>query len=64
MAATTLKVIKKHCIECIGSVYETKNCKGTNIYTFNAPCPFYPYQQGKGRPSIKLIRRICRYCMS
>ncbi len=29
----------------------------------NGQCWFYPYRMGKGRPSVKLIRKMCLECM-
>jgi len=60
---TVLKAIRCHCIECVGSVYETKNRGGELLVAAGKPCNFYSYRQGKGRPSVKLIRKACLFCM-
>jgi|GEM_PF-5259385 len=57
------QAVRKHCIRCVGSVRETKDCGGDLLLATGKPCPFYPYRQGKGRPSVKLIRQECLYCM-
>lgn len=57
------QAIRKHCIQCVGSKYKTKDCGGDHLLATGKPCYFYPYRQGKGRPSVKLIRQECLYCM-
>ena len=56
--------IRKHCVECVGSPYEIENCRGDFLYATEKKCPFYRYRMGKGRPSVKLIRKYCMFCMS
>ncbi len=58
------EAIRKHCIECVGSVYETKNCGGNYLLGTDKPCPLYPFRQGEGRPSVKVIRKECLSCMN
>lgn len=56
------KAIRKHCVECIGSVYEVKDCKGDQLLD-GTSCHFYKYRLGTGRPSVKTIRKFCLHCM-
>jgi len=55
--------IRKHCIEFVGSPHEIKNCRGDFLYATERECPFYKFRMGKGRPSVKLIRKYCLTCM-
>ena len=55
--------IRKHCLECAGSASEVKNCGGDAMLSGEA-CPLYPYRLGRGRPSVKTIRRECMICMN
>jgi len=64
---TPLQAIRKFCIQCAGSASEVKNCGGHKMYgqgDENGQCWFYPYRMGKGRPSVKTIRKHCLECMS
>jgi len=56
--------IRKHSKECVGSPYEIKNCRGDYLFATEKECPFYKYRMGRGRPSVKLIRKYCLFCMS
>jgi hypothetical protein len=58
---TPVKAIHKVCVDCVGSPFEFKDCQGDKLY--DGPCLLYPYRMGKGRPSVKLIRKYCLYCM-
>jgi hypothetical protein len=58
---TPRRAIRKHCIDCVGSVPETRDCQGDKL--FGDPCLFYPYRMGRGRPSVRLIRKYCLQCM-
>jgi hypothetical protein len=53
--------IRDHCIDCVGGASEVKDCQGDKLY--DGPCLFIPYCTGRGRPSVKLIRQFCLYCM-
>ena len=55
------KAIRNFCIDCVGSVAEVQNCMGEAC--IDGPCLFLPYRLARGRPSVKLIRRFCVYCM-
>jgi hypothetical protein len=58
---TPRRAIRKHCIDCVGSVPETRDCQGDKL--FGDPCLFYTYRMGRGRPSVRLIRKYCLQCM-
>lgn len=59
--------IRKFCVECVQSVYEVKNCGGDKCLNGGCDekgiCYFYKYRMGKGRPSVRLIRKMCLWCM-
>lgn len=40
-----VKAIRKFCVDCMGSPYETINC--TAAPGTRTPCPLYPFRQGK-----------------
>jgi len=48
----------KICAEGVG----VEDCQGDQALDGFA-CPFYSYRLGKGRPSVKLIRKVCLHCM-
>lgn len=67
---TPQKAIRKYCIECIGGTPgEVKHCGGNRLFgdagDGNNQCWFYPYRfgRGKGKPTLKLIRKHCLECM-
>ena len=60
---TVGQAVRYHCVECVCSVYGTETCGGEEILPENLKCVFYPYRNGKGRPSVKLIRKMCLRCM-
>ena len=59
--------IRRHCVNCQGSSYEVLACGGDRLLNkddgLNGTCLFFPYRLGKGRPSVKLIRKFCINCM-
>jgi len=64
---TPLKAIRKHCVACVGSPFEVFRCGGNKCLggqgDENGVCYFFPYRLGKGRPSVKVIRKFCLECM-
>ncbi len=64
---TPLEAIRKICVACVGSPYEVNDCRGDQCLggqgDENGICFFYNYRIGKGRPSVKLIRRFCLECL-
>ena len=66
MKKTPGETIRDFCKECAGSAYQTAECCGHQLLTGGNPkgaCRFYPYRQGNGRPSMKVIRKHCLECM-
>jgi hypothetical protein len=64
---TPLQAIRKVCVACVGSVYEVKDCGGNKCLggqgNENESCYFFHFRLGKGRSSVKLIRKFCLECM-
>ena len=55
---TPLTAIRRFCKECVGgNTTEIETC------SVKGECVFFPYRNGKGRPSIQLIRKKCVECM-
>jgi hypothetical protein len=59
---TPKESVRKFCIQCVGSPYQTDDCGGDKLIP-KGRCFFFPYRNGKGRPSVKTIRRFCLECM-
>ena len=60
------KAIRSKCVERVGSKYETAKCGGGKMIgqgDKDGVCYFFPYRQGRGRPSVKVIRKFCLECM-
>jgi hypothetical protein len=64
---TPLRAIRKICVACVGSPYDVAGCGGDKCLggqgDENGKCYFYRYRMGRGRPSVKLIRKFCFECM-
>jgi len=64
---TPLEAIRKICVACAGSPYEVKDCGGNNCLGDQGDekgvCYFFPFRFGKGRPSVKTIRKFCLECV-
>jgi len=64
---TPLEAIRRVCVACVGSPYEVINCSGDKCLNGqgdeNGKCYYYPFRMGKGRPSVKIIRKFCLECM-
>jgi len=64
---TPLQAIRKVCVGCVGCVYEVKDCGGDKCLGAqgdeNGVCYFFSFRLGKGRPSVKTIRKFCLECM-
>ena len=60
------RAIRKFCLDCCyGSPAEVKKCAGN--LCLNGPeevCYLYSNRMGKGRTSVKTIRKMCMLCMS
>jgi len=56
--------IRAQCLACVGGhKKEIASCNGDGSIPGFHICPFHPYRLGKGRLSIKLIRKFCLQCM-
>ncbi len=64
---TPLQSIRKACVACVCSVYEVKDCGGDECLggqgDENGVCYLFSFRLGRGRPSVKTIRRFCLECM-
>ena len=58
---TPRQAIREHCMDSVGTASAIRDCQGNELY--DRPCIFFSYRMGKGRPSVKLIRKFCLYCM-
>lgn len=67
------KSIRKFCVQCVGGEpYQVKTCGGEHYLNGGTKrqssgkevCLFWNNRMGRGRPSVKLIRKMCRWCMS
>lgn len=56
--------IRAFCVSCCGGVVGgVRSCDANgNDPAFRA-CPFHPYRMGRGRASVKTIRKLCLQCM-
>lgn len=61
------EAVRKFCLDCVGSAHEVHTCGGDKCLSGGADkngfCFFYRYRLGKGRPSVKTIRKVCLWCM-
>jgi hypothetical protein len=61
------KAIRSICVACVGSAHEVRDCGGNECFNGqgdeNGVCYFWPFRMGRGRPSVKLIRKFCLECM-
>jgi len=59
--------IRKFCIRCVGSAREVNKCGGHRMFgddgNDDGQCWFYKFRMGRGRPSVKIIRKHCLECM-
>ena len=55
------EAIRELCVDCVGSTHAGKNCQGDQLH--DRPCLLFRYRMGKGRPSVRLIRKYCLWCM-
>lgn len=67
LTSTPGEAIHRFCVACVGgSPFEVKTCGGEKCLNGGcAPsgeCWFYKFRLGRGRPSVKLLRKYCLYC--
>jgi len=64
---TPLQAIRKVCVACVGSPYGANDCGGDECLggqdDENGVCYFFSFRLGRGRPSVKTIRKFCLECM-
>ena len=60
MSLTPGQAIRKFCLKCAGSSNEVATCQGDQL--LSTPCPLFKYRKGRGRPSVKIIRKHCLHC--
>ncbi len=58
---TWRQAIRQNCIDCAGGVSNIENCQGDKL--LGGPCLFYPHRMSKNKPSARLIRKHCLWCM-
>lgn len=62
------KAIRSVCVACVGSAHEVRDCRGNDCLNGQGDeggvCYFYQYRMGRGRASVKLIRKFCLECMN
>ena len=67
MKCTPVKSVRLFCISCIESSHKVSDCGGNRTLCPDGKtygiCLFFPYREGKRRPSVTLIRRFCLQCM-
>lgn len=60
------QAIHKFCVQCVCSSFEVTKCGGNNMLggqgDKSGVCYFFLYRLGKGRPSVKIIRKFCLEC--
>lgn len=58
------ETIRAYCIYCNGGkAKEVVMCDANGSDPVFHACPFHPYRVGRGRPSVKVIRKFCLQCM-
>lgn len=61
---TPLDSIRAYCVECNGgNDAEVRRCDGDGKTPGFPACLFHRFRMGKGRPSVKIIRKFCLDCM-
>ncbi len=60
------EAIHRKCVECVGSGHAVQNCDGDKMIggqgDKNGVCYLFPYRLGRGRPSVKIIKKECFQC--
>ena len=60
---TPKEAVLQFCKECVPAYNERKNCSGNKLLNKES-CFLYKVRLGKGKISVKLIRKHCLQCMS
>jgi hypothetical protein len=63
---TPLEAVHRFCVQCVGSPFDVRDCGGNRSLNGgcypSGECWFWKHRLGKGRPSVKTIRRYCLWC--
>ena len=58
-----LKTIVSFCASCVGGHgKEVASCDGDGTIPGFMSCTFHPFRLGRGRPSVKIMRKFCLLC--
>jgi hypothetical protein len=58
-----LQIIRAQCLVCTGGhVKEVASCDGDGKRPGFMSCVFHLFRLGKGRPSVKIMRKYCLHC--
>jgi len=57
------RAIRAQCLKCVSGPKDVPICGGHGLNPLYDYCHFFPYRMGKGRPSVKIIRKFCLHCM-
>jgi hypothetical protein len=58
-----LETIRAFCVSCVGGhSKEVISCDGDGKIPGFMSCPFHPFRLGRGRPSVKIMRKFCLQC--
>ena len=61
------QAVREFCKECVGNnSHQVKSCGGDKMLNQGDKtnqCLLYPFRNGRGRPTVKLIRRFCLECL-
>jgi hypothetical protein len=58
------ETIRAHCVACSGGCKkEVATCDGDGKAPGFKACDFHPFRLGRGRPSMKIMRKFCLQCM-
>lgn len=65
---TPQRAVRQFCTECVAEALpDVHECGGDQCLNggcdANGVCLFFKYRLGAGRPTVKLIRRVCLWCM-
>jgi len=64
MNKTPLETIRSFCLSCNAeNSAEVRRCDADGKTPGFDPCPLHRYRMGRGRPSVKIIRKFCLQCM-
>ena len=60
------EAVHAFCVDCVDGGHNVRDCGGDKCQNGGSDnsgvCLFYKYRLGKGRVSVRLIRRMCLWC--